>query len=124
MKRLAFILLFVFTLLSCNSAGPDDNNVRPLPAIKIENIVISGNKIIATILVWTPTPCWYYYKTEKVQDESVYTAQIFGKDRGGVCVQVPSSFLREETIYFSTKGQKTLRFWSFDSTYIDTTFTM
>ena len=124
MKYLSVLLLVSFIFSACDTVETDNSGIYPFPVSKIDKIEVNDNVITATIFVGTPSPCIYYYKTEISQNESVYTARIFGKDDGQPCLGVMSSFTREETISFYTKGEKTLRFWQDYSTYLDTTITL
>jgi len=125
MKSAVIIFLVPFIFLSCDSVEPDNSETYKLPTIKIDKIEIRYNKIIATIIVGTPTPCWDYAKTVIKQNESDYTAEIYGStDDSEACLQVLDSFVRKETIVFTSKGEKVLSFWQNDSTYVDTTITL
>ena len=124
MKSLFFIVLLLFLISACNKTENDNSYIQPFSADNIQSIEILGNQVKATTVYGTPTPCWYYYKTESTNDGNVFTSKVFGKYDGQPCVQILGSFKRVEQILFQTRGIKTLRFWQNDSTYLDTTITL
>ncbi|MCZ7609852.1 MAG: hypothetical protein M5U17_06760 [Ignavibacterium sp.] len=124
MKILFFVAVFISLLNSCDTNENDYSEVRPFGAHKIENIQINGNQVKVTTSYGTPTPCWYYFKTESQNFRDTFISKVFAKYDGDVCVQVTGSFNHEETILFTGSGNKTLRFWQNDSTYLDTTITI
>jgi len=111
-------------IIGCDTNENDISETRPFGVAKIENVDINGNQVTVTTVYGTPTPCWYYYKTESTNNDIVFTSKVFGKDDGDPCIQVTASFTLEEKINFSSKGEKTLRFWQNDSTYLDTIITL
>ncbi len=120
MKMFVILLLVSFILSSCNLIDTSQSEISPLSVRKIDKIKIAGKQISATINIETPTPCWNYLRTDKSQSDSTYTAEIFGKYNGDPCQDVLSSITQKETITFSSPGEKRLRFWVNDSTYLDT----
>lgn len=124
MKRLFFVAIFISLLNSCDTNENDFSQIKPFGAAEIEKIEINGNQVIVTTVYGTPTPCWYFYKAENTNNDVVFTSKVFGKDDGDPCIQVLGSFKHDEKIIFSSSGEKTLRFWQNDSTYLDTTITL
>lgn len=124
MKRLFFVAIFISFLNSCDTNENDFSRIQPFAAAEIENIEINGKQVIVTAVYGTPTPCWYYYRTENTNNDVVFTSKVYGKDDGDPCIQVLGSFKHDEKIIFSSSGEKTLRFWQNDSTYLDTTITI
>jgi len=124
MKSITFALIIFSFIVACNTSEYDYSEIRPLGASKIENIHITNNQVTVTVLYVTPTPCWYYYRTESTNNNFVFTSKVFGKDDGEPCIQVLWSFTHDEKIIFSSGGEKTLRLWQSDSAYLDTTITL
>lgn len=120
-----FILAISFMLFtSCDTTENKYSEINPVGASKIENITINGNQVKVTTSYGTPTPCWYYYKTESQNFRDTFISKVFAKYDGEMCIQVTGSFNHEETVLFVGSGNKTLRFWQNDSTYLDTTITI
>ena len=124
MKKLFFVAIILSFFNSCDTNENDFSQIQPFGAAKIESIEINSKQVTVTTVYGTPTPCWYYYKTESTNNDIVFTSKVFGKDDGDPCIQVLSSFTREEKIIFFTKGEKILRFWQNDTLYLDTTITL
>ncbi|MCC6255581.1 MAG: hypothetical protein IT276_11750 [Ignavibacteriaceae bacterium] len=120
MKKLFFITLFFSFFYSCDTNEVDNSMIQAFGATSIDKIQISGNEVKVTTTYGTPTPCWYYYKTENQNFRNTFISKVFGKYDGQPCIEVTGSFRHEETILFSGSGNKTLRFWQNDSTYLDT----
>ncbi|HQI42114.1 MAG: hypothetical protein B6D44_13300 [Ignavibacteriales bacterium UTCHB2] len=93
-------------------------------AASIDKIRINGNEVKVTTTYVTPNPCWYYYKTESQNFRDTFISKVFAKYDGEMCIQMLGSFNHEETILFTGSGNKTLKFWQNDSTYLDTTITI
>ncbi|MFO7524001.1 MAG: hypothetical protein R6W68_00975 [Ignavibacteriaceae bacterium] len=120
-----FILAISFMLFtSCDTIENKYSEINPVGASKIENITINGNQVKVTTSYGTPTPCWYYYKTESQNFRDTFISKVFAKYDGEMCIQITGSFNHEETVLFAGSGNKTLRFWQNDSTYLDTTITL
>lgn len=122
-----YLILIAFSFLIFNGCDIDENDysqVNPVGANKIESIQINGNQVKVSTSYGTPTPCWYYLKSEIQKYGDTFTSKVFAKDDGGICIQVTGSFIHEETFIFSGSGDKTLRFWQNDSSYLDTTITI
>ncbi len=124
MKNIIFASFVLFFLTGCNTNENDFSQIRPFGVANIVSLQINGNQVTVITGYGIPTPCWYYYKTERTNNNIVFTSKVFGKDDGDPCVQVLGSFIHEEKINFSSKGEKTLRFWQNDSMYLDTTITL
>jgi len=124
MKYIILVVFSIFLFNACDINENDFSTIRPFGAAKIENISISGNQVTVTTVYGTPTPCWYFYKAVNTNNDIVFTSKVFGKDDGDPCIQVLGSFKHDEKIIFSSIGEKTLRFWQNDSTYLDTTITL
>ena len=121
MRPLIFILI-VYLITSCNVNDSDDIITEPVSAQKINKLTINGKAIIAEVIYSTPTPCWEYDRVEHSQNDSIFTAKVFARSDGNrICPQVIDSILVKHSIYFQSGGEKTLRFWRYDSTYLDTT---
>jgi hypothetical protein len=124
MKSL-FILTISFLLFNtCDTNETDYSVINPVGASKIEKIQINGNQVKVTATYGTPTPCWYYYKTESQNFRNTFISKVFAKYDGEMCIQVTGSFSHDETILFVESGNKILRFWQNDSTYLDTIITI
>jgi hypothetical protein len=121
MKKLIFITIIFSLFYSCDTNESDNSMMQPFGAAKIDSIEINGKQVIVTAVYGTPTPCWYYYKTERTNNDVLFTSKVFGKDDGNPCIQVLGSFKHEEQIIFLNTGEKTLRFWQNDTTHLDTT---
>lgn len=122
MKKLVVLFLLFLMFASCDSVENTQSNIRPMPTTKIQKIEISNKVVKVTISVGTPDPCWDYYRTDRKQLINDYTAKIYAQpDDNGACPDVLWFFTREEIIYFLTSGEKSIKFWQNDSTYIDTT---
>lgn len=121
MKILFFIAIFISFLNSCDTNENDFSQIKPMSAVGIEKIEINGKQVIVTTIYATPTPCWYFYKAENTNNDIVFTSKVFGKDDGDPCIEVVGSFTHTETINFISNGEKTLKFWQNDTTYLDTT---
>ncbi len=124
MKKLFFIIVPLIVMQACNINEPDHSMISPLTAFKVDSLKINGKQVTAIVTYTIGTPCWYYYKTERNNDDNVFTSKVFGKYEGETCVQVVSSLKHTEQIIFLTSGTKDLRFWQNDSTYLDTTITI
>ena len=120
MKFLFLVAISGFLLNACDTNENDYSEVKPFAVSKIENIQINGNQVKVTTSYGIPTPCWYYYKTESQNFRDTFISKVFAKYDGEMCIEVIGSFNHEETISFSGNGNKTLRFWQNDSTYLDT----
>ncbi|MDZ7766972.1 MAG: hypothetical protein U5K00_21580 [Melioribacteraceae bacterium] len=127
MKLVIFILI-IFLLSSCNITDSDDSEniiTAPVPANKIAKLTITGKSITAKVIYTTPTPCWGFDRVEKTQSENSFTAKVFVKSDGSsICPLVIDSISVNHSINFQSGGDKTLRFWRSDSTYLDTTVTV
>lgn len=127
MKLVIFILI-IFLLSSCNVTDSDDSEniiTAPVPANKIAKLTITGKSITAKVIYTTPTPCWGFDRVEKTQSENSFTAKVFAKNNTMLnCPQVIGSISINHSINFQSGGDKTLRFWRSDSTYLDTTVTV
>ena len=119
LKSVVIIISCAF-LNACDMSEPEYFSVEPMPVINIEEIENDGLTLRVKINVFAPTPCWYYHRTEESNDGNIYSAKIFARYNGEICIQVTSSFIHEEEINFKTAGEKTLKFWVNSSTYIDT----
>jgi hypothetical protein len=124
MKKLFFITIIFSFFYSCDTNENDFSRIQAFGAAEIEKIEINSNQVIVTAVYGTPTPCWYFYKAENTNNDVVFTSKVFGKDNGDPCIQVLGSFKHDEKIIFSSSGEKSLRFWQNDSTYLDTTITI
>lgn len=124
MKKLFLITILFSLFYSCDTNETDNSMIQPFGAAKIDSIQINGNQVKVTTSYGTPTPCWYYYKTESENFRDSFISKVFGKYDGQPCIEVTGSFSHEETVLFSGSGNKTLRFWQNDSTYLDTTITI
>ena len=125
MKTIFFLLILLTVFTSCDTVETDPANIQLMPATKIEKVEINNNIVKVYVIVGTPDPCWDYYKTESSELNNEYTAKIYAKPNGAsACPCVLWSFTREETIYFTTKGEKSIKFWQNDSTYVDTTIVL
>ncbi len=124
MKYLFLISVFLPFLIGCDTSENNLSSTYPLEAVKIESVQINGSEVKVTTVYATPTPCWYYYRTESTNNDIVYTSKVYGKDDGQPCIQVIDSIARSEKIIFYSAGVKTLRFWQNDSQYLDTTITI
>lgn len=123
--RYLFFITFSFLIFNgCDTNENDYSEIKPFGARKIESIQINGNQVKVTTSYGTPTPCWYYYKTEAQNFRDTFISKVFAKYDGETCLQVTGSFNHEETVLFSGSGNKTLKFWQNDSTYLDTTITI
>ena len=120
MKYLFLIAISFSFFTACDTNENDYSEIRAFGAHKIENIQINGNQVKVITAYGTPTPCWYYYKTESQNFRDTFISKVFAKYDGETCLQVTGSFIHEETILFTGSGNKTLRFWQNDSTYLDT----
>lgn len=124
MRHLVFMLIAYF-VTSCNVNDTDHIITEPVSAQKINRLTINGKAIIAEVIYSTSTPCWEFDRVEHSQNDSIYTAKVFAKrDESRICPQVIDSLLVKHSIYFQSGGDKTLRFWRYDSTYLDTTITL
>lgn len=124
MKKLFFSVIIIALLSSCDTTENEYSEVKPLGAAKIDSIGIVNRQVTVSVLYGIPTPCWHYFKTESTNDDKVYTSKVYGKYNGEPCIQVLSKLKHEEKITFYTEGEKTLRFWQNDSTYLDTIITL
>ncbi|MCF6271142.1 MAG: hypothetical protein L3J41_15625 [Melioribacteraceae bacterium] len=125
MKIIFLLLTFLVSLTSCDSVESEPSNILPMPTTQIDKVEANGNIVKITVTVTTPDPCWNYYKTNSSENNNQYIAKIFTQPTGAnVCPTVLWSFSREETIYFSTNGEKVIKFWQNDSTYLDTTIVL
>lgn len=120
MKILSFLLSILF-FQSCDLLESEKIRTKPQSVKRIEKIEVKDYEVKATVVVETPTPCWEYFKTEKNYNGSEYIGKIICLELEGVCIQVIDSFYHVERIQFNSKGEKTLKFWQDDSTYLDTT---
>lgn len=109
---------------SCDTTENNHSEIKPVSAGKIEKIQINGHQVKVTTSYGTPTPCWYYYKTETHNFGDTFISKVYAKYDGEMCIQVTGSFNHEETVLFVGSGTKTLRFWQNDSSYLDTTITI
>lgn len=127
MRNLISILI-TFVFISCNENDTNDSEriiTSPVPAQKIDKIIINGNALIAEVVYTTSTPCWVYDRVEKSQNDTIFTAKVFARSDGSlICPQVIDSILVKHSIIFQSGGDKILRFWRYDSTYLDTTITI
>ncbi|MCZ7604024.1 MAG: hypothetical protein C4543_06070 [Ignavibacteriales bacterium] len=127
MRNLISILI-TFVFISCNVNDTNDSEriiTSPVPAQKIDKIIINGNALIAEVVYTTSTPCWVYDRVEKSQNDTIFTAKVFARSDGSqICPQVIDSILVKHSIIFQSGGDKILRFWRYDSTYLDTTITI
>ena len=124
MKYLFLIAISLSFLNACDTNETDNSFIQPFGAHSIDKIQINGSEVKVTTTYGTPTPCWYYYKTENQNFRNTFISKVFGKYEGENCVQMTGSFSHEETILFTGIGEKTLRFWQNDSTYLDTIITI
>ena len=124
MKYLFLVAISVFLFNACDTNENDYSEIKPFGAASIDKIQINGNEVKVTTTYGTPTPCWYYYKTESQNFRDTFISKVYAKYDGEMCIQVTGSFKHEETILFVGSGNKTLRFWQNDSTYLDTTITI
>jgi len=124
LKIIIFTSVTLFFLLGCNTNENDFSEILPLGADKIESIEINSNQVTVTTIYGTPTTCWYYYRTERTNNDIVVTLKVFGKYDGEPCIQMLGSCIHKEKINFLSKGNKTLKFWQNDSSYLDTTITL
>ncbi len=124
MKSLFLIAISILLFNSCNVSENDHSEIRSLGAASIDKILINGNEVKVTTTYYTPNPCWYYYKTESQNFRDTFISKVFGKYDGEMCIQMLGSFNHEETVLFTGSGNKTLKFWQNDSTYLDTTITI
>lgn len=124
MKKLYLIIIPFILISACNTNEPDHSMTSALTAIKIDSLQVIGKQVTITATYLISTPCWYYYRTESTNDNSVFTSKVFGKYNGEICIQVLSSLKHKEQVNFLTGGIKELRFWQNDSTYLDTTVTL
>ncbi len=126
--RYLISILIILIFISCNVNDSDDSKnilTSAVSAERIINLSMDGNSIIADVIYTTPTPCWEYDRVERSQNDSAFTAKVFARSDGNrICPQVIASILVKHSIYFQSGGDKTLRFWRHDSTYLDTTITI
>ena len=123
-KSFNIVLFLLFFVSACNLFEPDKSIVAPLSASKINSIKITGKQVTVNVTYFLPNPCWHYYKTVNSNNDTVFTSKVFGKYNGELCIQVVSSFEHSQQINFSTRGEKLLRFWQNDSTFLDTLITL
>jgi len=124
MKIMIGLFLVIFMFISCDTVEPPAYT-SPMPVSKIEKITIGNNIVKVSIRVRIGSPCWGYYQTESSKTNNSFTAKIYAKLlTTDPCLTVMSSFTHEETIYFFTDGEKSIKFWQNDSTYIDTTIVL
>lgn len=124
MKNIFFAALVIFVFGSCNTNENELVFIGPVSAVKIEKIQIDGRQITITVAYGIPTPCWHFYTSESTNNETTFTTKTFAKSNGEPCIQVLWSFKHDEKIIFPSAGEKNLRFWQNDSTYLDTTITL
>ncbi len=125
MKAIFFLSILLIVFSSCDTVETDPDNIQPMPVSKIEKIEIVNNSVNILFTVSIGSPCWGYYQTKSSNTENTFVAKIYAKLlTTDPCPTVMSSFTREETIYFSSRGEKNIRFWQNDSTYIDTTIVL
>ncbi len=120
MRKVCLFSLFLLIMSACKINEPDVASTRPLSAIKIDDVQVTGKKVTLVTSYSVPTPCWFYYRSESSTDDKVFTCKAIGKFNGDPCVQVIGSIKHKTTVSFLTPGIKTLRFWQSDSTYLDT----
>mgnify|MGYP006879614541 CR=1 FL=1 len=125
MKNILFLSILLVVFTSCDTVETDPGNIQPMPVSKIEKIDIVNNSVKILVTVSIGSPCWGYYKTESSKTENTFVAKIYAQLlTTDPCITMMSSFTREETIYFSSSGEKNIKFWQNDSTYIDTTIVL
>lgn len=124
MKKIIFAVVLISLLNSCDTTENEYSEVKPLGASKIDSIGIVNKQVTVSVLYGIPTPCWHYFKTESTNDDKVFTSKVYGQYNGEMCIQVVSILKHEEKINFITGGEKILRFWQNDSTYLDTIITL
>jgi hypothetical protein len=121
MKNILFISAFLIGFAGCNTNDPDHSRITPAGAMEILNLQINGNRVTATTLHGTPNPCYYFYRKDTSRNDSMYTAKVYIRYDGEICIQVLGTITHEHVITFPTQGEKRLSFWQNDTTYIDTT---
>ena len=124
MKIYFIIIVIIFAFWGCNSVEPNKSSVSPLPALKIDKIEIDEKKVKVTVIYGTATPCWYYLRSETTINDFTYKTKVFGKYDGEICIQVLGSITKEDRIFFTTAGEKRLKFWKDDNEYLDTVITI
>ncbi|WKZ70902.1 MAG: hypothetical protein QY331_06520 [Melioribacteraceae bacterium] len=126
--RYLISILITFFFISCNVNDFDDSNNLVTAAVSAEriiNLTIEENSIIVDVVYSTPTPCWDFDRVEQSQNDTIFTAKVFARSDGSqICPQVIDSILVKHSIIFQSGGDKILRFWRYDSTYLDTTITI
>lgn len=88
---------------------------------KIQSITTSSNFIAITADYTTPNSCWYFHKTEILNNDTTIYLKIYAKYDGQNCTPFVSSITHIDTIFLNKAGFKKLKFWQSDSLYKDTT---
>lgn len=116
------LIALLFSIYSCNSDEPTRfTEIRLVPIEKIDSIITTQTQIIVKATYTTPDPCWTFYKSEIINNDTTIILKVYAKYEGQNCPQVVSSITHIDTIYLSSAGFKKLRFWQNDSLYKDTT---
>ncbi len=118
------ITINILLLKSCGLLEPESEEhavTKPVPASEINNIRIEGNTIAINVSYSVSFFGWYYLKTKSKKNGNTYIAKVYAKHDTGIGCTVPIYFEHEHIISFDTDGEKFLKFWQNDSTYLDTT---
>jgi hypothetical protein len=76
MRYLFLIIISFFIVNGCDTNENDYAEVKPFGAHKIESIHINGNQVKVTTSYGTPTPCWYYFKTESQNFRDTFISKV------------------------------------------------
>ncbi len=118
------ISVYILLLQNCGLLEPENDEhsvTKAVPATEIKKISIEGKTITVNVSYGVSYLGWYYLKTKSKKNDNMYIAKVYGKHDTGMGCTVPIYFEHEHIISFDTNGEKFLKFWQNDSTYLDTT---
>jgi hypothetical protein len=116
--------IYLLVLFSYACITDNGDVTRPLSAMRIQSMNISGRSISFVIRCETPTPCWTYVKTEQASSDNEIRFKVLGRSSGDPCVQVLSSLDAPATTILPSAGTYSFRFWQYNDKSIDTTITV
>ena len=119
----SFILILVFE--SCSEINNDPElSIRHAP---VESFIVLSDSIPNVsflVKAWWSNTCGEYHSADILNDGSIYNIKINGwvSRTGVVCGDAFTLFEGRTNVIISKAGNYTFKFWTSDSTSIDTTF--